>query len=643
MLKKGIPFFLFILSLLSFGCGHMVFPNYVIWEDEGRYSEVEKVLEPEYLNDPELPTRKLYYLCTAYSAQKKYKKLFSCLDRLQKKLDEGDTSTGLFNASSIAFQKRAEAYLDLGQYKEAERFAKKAFKVAVEHNLYDYHKVQALGIQAVALSLDGNSNVAVKVADKLENFYCRFKGGAICEVEKRSNLVKAYMAMENYNNALKYIDIRDVEKQLMKFAQVIVLHPNPVMMNLTVPNAFLKYKCLYEVGRIKEAKAGYDSLLAMEQIQDIGEIYWSILFDRGDIALGEGKEEDAIEFFKNAIGVIEQQRSTINAEASKIGFVGNKQGVYLSLIVTLFNAGRHVEAFEYVERAKARALVDILASRNQFAETTNTKKASDLITKLNIAESEYNIQDESKSFEQVSGQRAVVIKLKEEILNSDPELASLVAVTPPDVGKIQQRLPADETLIEYYGSDDTLFAFLVKRDGIQGVELDGRNLKQAIESFRKLLMESGSDDYKLKGEVLYKKLIQPVEKRVLSKNLTIVPHGVLHYLPFSALSDGEAFVIDRYNIRVLPSASVMKFLKVRDKDHASELIAFGNPDLGDPRYDLPFAQAEARMITKGNPNARMLIRSQATETAAKNIVANLSSFILHATAPSILINHLNPV
>lgn len=118
---------------------------------------------------------------------------------------------------------------------------------------------------------------------------------------------------------------------------------------------------------------------------------------------------------------------------------------------------------------------------------------------------------------------------------------------------------------------------------------------------------------------LNEELIQPVEEMIGSTNLAIVPHGPLHYLPFNALYEKDGFLIDRYNIRVLPSASVMTFLKDRREGHAGNLLAFGNPDLGDPTYDLPGAQNEAIAITKDQPKSKLLLRNKATETAVKRL------------------------
>jgi len=81
-----------------------------------------------------------------------------------------------------------------------------------------------------------------------------------------------------------------------------------------------------------------------------------------------------------------------------------------------------------------------------------------------------------------------------------------------------------------------------------------------------------------------------VAARIRTAKLIIVPHGVLHYVPFCALGSADAPLLDRYDLRILPSATVLAFLKPA-KPIESALI-LGNPDLDNPALDLPFAQEE---------------------------------------------------
>jgi amino acid transporter len=115
-------------------------------------------------------------------------------------------------------------------------------------------------------------------------------------------------------------------------------------------------RCLLENGDLAAAKTGYDDLLKLDQSRENGEIYWIALYDRGRIAEREGDRPGAIGYYQRSIEVIEQQRASINTEANKIGFVGDKQAVYARLISLLLQERRDSDAFEAVERSKSRAL-----------------------------------------------------------------------------------------------------------------------------------------------------------------------------------------------------------------------------------------------------------------------------------------------
>ncbi len=91
----------------------------------------------------------------------------------------------------------------------------------------------------------------------------------------------------------------------------------------------------------------------------------------------------------------------------------------------------------------------------------------------------------------------------------------------------------------------------------------------------------------------------------------------MHYLPFNALQDGKKYLIERYSIRVLPSASVIKYLKAGKANKPGDILVFGNPDLGDPRYDLAYAQNEAVAVAKMRSHSKMFLRKAATVTAFK--------------------------
>ena len=116
---------------------------------------------------------------------------------------------------------------------------------------------------------------------------------------------------------------------------------------------------------------------------------------------------------------------------------------------------------------------------------------------------------------------------------------------------------------------------------------------------------------------LHHKIFAPLRHIIHTHNITIVPHGALHYLPFAALRSEDTYLVERYTLRVLPSVSVLKFLTRQEARQIGNLFIVGNPDCGDPKYDLPFAQDEALALKQLVAGSKVVLRQEATETAVK--------------------------
>lgn len=392
---------------------------------------------------------------------------------------------------------------------------------------------------------------------------------------------------------------------------------------------FFNAKIFYETGDEQAAKELYDALLARSDLLKITGLKYTILYDRGQIAASEGNQELAIDYMKQAVAVIESQRSTINIEAGKIGFLGDKLEVYHGLIKTLFDAGLYEEAFEYAERAKARALVDMLASKKEFTggNRKNAVQLAELLKEMGPADITLARNDTPQAGQPLT--RGISIA-QTELKETDAELSSLVTVTPTKVQELLQLIPTDETLLEFYEADGQFYAFVLTNQGLKGFKLEAKQVSQDVELFRNYIQTSPDNARGIKvkatvdqgadtSKTLYASLIKPLAGSINTRNLTIVPHGALHYLPFAALNDGSQYLIDNFNLRVLPSASVLTFLKDQKTGHAGKLLAFGNPDLADPAMNLPGAEAESKAIAAKIAGATLFTGKQATETTAKNI------------------------
>jgi CHAT domain-containing protein len=68
---------------------------------------------------------------------------------------------------------------------------------------------------------------------------------------------------------------------------------------------------------------------------------------------------------------------------------------------------------------------------------------------------------------------------------------------------------------------------------------------------------------------------------------------------------------------MMPSASALKYLSKGKARKSGGVLIFGNPDLGDARLDLAYAEREARDVANLRPNSKVFVRKEATETALR--------------------------
>lgn len=620
---------------------------------QSRFGDAAKYLEQKITNPDQATTMDIFTLCHAYSKTKQYDKLTEYIALLEERVNHGHRlhimmGQALMDFSPYPWLFKAQAHIEFGDYESAIKEANHAYqylfaplpgvllgrsKFGTAKYTYDYDnaKGQLLAVAGIAHALNGAPEKARRYASMLERL---MQSGYRPSAEHHYILTKIYMALKDYKSAQKAIELADKATLKGRVAAMLMgefLLGNSIFKYVDLPNRFIINKIFFETGDIATAKKGYDALLAVPQTRENQEIYWMLLFDRGRIAEKENKAHDAVAFYKKAVDVIEAQRSTIHTETNKIGFVQDKQAVYGCLVNLLVDLKQYADAFEYTERAKSRALVDMLASRRHLpilSSESNTRQM--LIEKLRSAEDATRLQDEAIELESAEKKRAILVKLKREIQQTDPHLASIVTVTADRLSAVQQLLPAEETLLEYFIYNNVLFAFVLTKDKIGVVKMPAEGLKERIELFRKVIMDVGSDHFITVGKAIYTQIFLPVEPILSTANLTIVPHGALHYLPFQALYGNTGFLIDQYKMRMLPSAGVMRFLKNKQSPHSHDLLAFGNPDLNDPAYALPGAEQEVLSIGEGMKKTTRLIRKKATETALKRLGAEFR-FIHFAT------------
>lgn len=588
----------------------------------GRFDRLEQLLEGEAARGP-LRTRDRHALCYAYSMTKRYDRLMPCLDKLEEGVRAGDRRTRLFgldDATPSIHLMRADALLELGQYRAAFEQARKGLEWLRARRSDELDMViRCLASMSLASTLSGDREGGEQHVQEL----AKLRVSVITPeyvTAKSLALARSYMALGKYDQALEALE-SDRTFRIGNFLDNLVSGAFLRGVNNWVwaelPRSFMITKALYETGRIPEARRGYDDLLKIPQVRANGEIFWQLMHDRARIAERDGDTGKAIGLYQRAVEVIERQRLTVNTETNKIGFIGDKQAVYGRLVDALIVAGRNEEAFEYAERAKARALVDLLARRENAERpvVTGRQASATALDQYRAATKDALAQVplDMSNPELPDTQRASV-QAAEELQRTDPETASMMGLTSVSIAEIRERLRPDEVIVQYYASGERLLALAVTRTQVRVTPIDAQGLQASVMRLRALI-EKVDDGVTAEARALYDRLLRPMASVIEGRNLLLVPHGVLHYLPFSALHDGQDYIVRRHLLRYLPSASVLKFLKTANSSTApGRLLVFGNPDLDKPELDLPFAEKEAVLIGSLVPGSRVVLRKEATES-----------------------------
>lgn len=340
----------------------------------------------------------------------------------------------------------------------------------------------------------------------------------------------------------------------------------------------------------------------------------------GLLAAARGDSARAEESFRRAVSLIEDLREPLPAEEFRTAFVADKLAPYDELVrLCLSNerGSRVSEAFAYAERARSRALVEMMSGalavhprpRDEF-EAELFAQLDQLREELNWFYSRINRAPADASVEAPRSASAMqslhdAVREREtrtlEIMRQLQQRGGHVALgrtEPLDIACLQRSLGSDTALVEYTSLDGELLAFVVTGDSIEVVRglADEREVSEALGQFR---FQIGSLRYgaaRMRTHLgplasrarhhlclLYDLLLRRVEPHLGGRRMVVVPHRALHYVPFHALCDGETHVVERREVSYAPSAGVLRYCLAKPEGEFERALLVGVADEQTPR------------------------------------------------------------
>ena len=286
---------------------------------------------------------------------------------------------------------------------------------------------------------------------------------------------------------------------------------------------------------------------------------------------GLGRIDEALASTRESVRLIEEVRADLTDSDLRSGFFENKQGIYQHAVYLALKAQQPEEAFALSEQSRSRTFLDLLGSQTTLSKgKTRALVSEEVLLRARLAEAKAEAQ-QSEAAEDSQRARAQAEALDrdykaflERVKKENLEQASLMSVEPVKLAEIQSLLPEGTTLLEYHAGEGGVVVWIVDRQRFKLVQLPGDrpSLVTQVRNFRSAITKQASiGNVQGQAQALYRRLIEPALADIQGQRLLIVPHGVLHYLPFAALrSPGRRWLVQDFALSTLPSAYLVSAL-----------------------------------------------------------------------------------
>ena len=441
------------------------------------------------------------------------------------------------------------------------------------------------------------------------------------------------------------------------------------------------------LGDYQNSTLSYDKAINLALSENENRTLWESYLEKANLLRKQGQAEQARFYYLNSINIIESLRSQLMTEEDKASFFGTDKRLdaYHNLTDLLINLERKgsrqpslVQAFNYMERAKARAFlesIEVSKVSQQFpVDIRLANKEKELMSDLSriytrLITPDIEEKERSGLLDQVKLLEEELENIRRQIRSRNPAFANL---TYPEI------ISYDQARKEFIDSRTAIFAFLVGKESAYAFCLSPKGLKvypipnqkelrELVSRHRRAISDTDNQDFG-SGNELYKALIEPGLENGLKnslKKLLIVPDDILTVLPFETLVMAEPadWLIKHYTISYAPSISSLKELvhkqnRKNRKKPSNNLLAVGDPFYGELEekyaelstktifqdlynlsdmkfYRLRYSQEEVRRITSQLPKSRALTREKASEDLVKR--ANLADYrIIHFAAHGLI-------
>lgn len=328
------------------------------------------------------------------------------------------------------------------------------------------------------------------------------------------------------------------------------------------------------------------------------------LTNLGYSQLGLNQLAEARKSFSEAVTIVEDLRTkAAGGVEERQRYFENGMQAHHGLLSVLVKENRPADALMLAERAKARALLDILQQGRVSIQKSMTVKEQDeerqlksQLTQRNRQLSRVKQSDKpdvaqvTEAENQLEKARLNYEAFQNALYASHPELKTQRGEAPIiNAQELAGLLPnSSSVLLEYVVSDEQTYLFAITKPAenaetqiqVYTVPIKRAEVAKQIESFRQQLANRELG-FKASATKLYDLFLKPAEAQLRGKtNVVIAPDNSLWDMPFQALVNGGGhFVIEDASVTYAPSLTVLREMTKRrlHQTAPATLLALGNP------------------------------------------------------------------
>jgi CHAT domain-containing protein len=367
----------------------------------------------------------------------------------------------------------------------------------------------------------------------------------------------------------------------------------------------------------------------------------------GGVFSSQKRWKEAAAAYSQAVDILETLRADTQAQDLQTSFFAQYTPSFFHLARAFRELGRPADAFAAAERARARALVDLLrrgkAAVNRELEPDERREESRLEVQLTTLTAEVRngralTTDRLLTLRrELDSARAKHEEFQRRLFLRHRELrVQRGRFTPAALTEVNRKLFAGRPglcILSYLAGEQETLLFVLTAGKVptgpaavtvHRIPVSLETLTDEADQFRAACAQAGAS-YRPLGQKLFQRLVQPAARELAGKtHLVVVPDPALPVFPFQALSDAAGkHLLERWSLSYAPSVTaLMAMMALRQRRQGAAaprdpLFAAGRPQFtGLP--DLPETEPEVRAIAAlAGAGARAYTGKEASEGRAR--------------------------